>query len=199
VNARDGFVDHLEAVANDLGLHTRRTPDEPVAVLDLPDSWAAYTRSLSRHSRHELERKRRRAPQAALRSGSPDTDLDHFFALFHRAPGEKGAFLEPAIERFMREAAPATGMLRLDVLEADGRPVAIPLGFQGPRTYYLDNMVHDRPAHDRSPGILLLAALIERAIEEGRERFDFMRGLERYKLELGATPHRLVRLRIAPH
>jgi len=49
-----------------------------------------------------------------------------------------------------------------------------------------------------SPGIVLLSALIERAIGEGLERFDFMRGLERYKLELGARPADLMRLRLAP-
>ena len=102
----------------------------------------------------------------------------------------------------MREvaaAALARGMLRLDVLEAGGAPRAITLGFQSPRTYYLYNMAYDRRPRGLSPGIVLLAALIERAIEDRCERFDFVRGLERYKLELGAAPAGLVRLRIARH
>jgi CelD/BcsL family acetyltransferase involved in cellulose biosynthesis len=60
-------------------------------------------------------------------------------------------------------------------------------------------MAYDQRARGRSPGIVLLAAVIERAIADGLERFDFMRGLERYKLELGGTPSSLVRLRIARH
>ena len=68
------------------------------------------------------------------------------------------------------------------------------LGFQTARTYYLYNMAYEQTARPLSPGIVLLGALIERTIADGLERFDFMRGLERYKLELGATPRHLIRL-----
>jgi len=64
------------------------------------------------------------------------------------------------------------------------------LGFQTARTYYLYNMAYEQTARPLSPGIVLL----ERALADGLERFDFMRGLARYKLELGATPRHLIRL-----
>jgi hypothetical protein len=160
-----------------------------VAILALPDSWARYLRGLGRHSRHELDRKRRHLPEVQVRPG----DLDVFFAFFRRAPGDKGAFLTPRIEAFVRAVAP---LGRLDVLERDGVPLAMTLGFQTARTYYLYNMAYEQTARPLSPGIVLLGALIERAIADGLERFDFMRGLERYKLELGATPQQLIRLRI---
>jgi CelD/BcsL family acetyltransferase involved in cellulose biosynthesis len=206
-NARpdDPFAAHLEAAARGAGLRVEQAPDEPVAVLALPGSWAGYMRGLGRHARHELARKGRHLRSASVRTAdaaSLQADLDAFFALFRAARGDKGAFATPRVERFMREvavAALARGTLRLDVLELGGTPLAITLGFQGPRTYYLYNMAYDRRPPGISPGIVLLAALIERAIGEGRERFDFMRGLERYKLELGAAPASLVRLRVARH
>ena len=37
-----------------------------------------------------------------------------------------------------------------------------------------------------SPGLVLVAKLIERSMSEGMRRFDFLRGRERYKFDLGA-------------
>ncbi|WP_028063781.1 GNAT family N-acetyltransferase [Solirubrobacter soli] len=184
-NARpqDPFVARLQAAA-------RVERDEPVAILDLPDSWARYLRGLSRHSRHELDRKRRHFPAARLIAG----DIETFVAFFRDAPGAKGTFLTRPIEAFFRAVAP---LGRLDALEVDGRPVAITLGFQTARTYYLYNMAFEQSARALSPGIVLLGALIERAIEDGLDRFDFMRGLERYKLELGGRPQHLIRLSLS--
>jgi CelD/BcsL family acetyltransferase involved in cellulose biosynthesis len=186
-NARpqDPLVARLRAVS-------RVEEDEPVAILALPDSWPRYLRLLGRHSRHELDRKRRHLPEAEVCAG----DFDTFLRFFRAAPGEKGAFLTPRIEAFLRAVAP---LGRLDVLEVAGVPLAVTLGFQSARTYYLYNMAFEQRARALSPGIVLLGALIERAIADGLERFDFMRGLERYKLELGATPQNLIRLRIAHH
>jgi CelD/BcsL family acetyltransferase involved in cellulose biosynthesis len=206
-NARpeDGFAAALERAARAAGLRVTAGPDEPIAVLGLPSGWPAYLRRLGRHARHEVERKRRGLASARLRTADARTlegDLDGFFALFRRAAGDKGRFATPAIERFMRRIARLAledGTLRLDVLELDGAPLAIALGFQGPRAYYLYNMAHDPDARPLSPGIVLVAATIERAIAHGLERYDFMRGLERYKLEFGATPSDLQRLRLARH
>jgi CelD/BcsL family acetyltransferase involved in cellulose biosynthesis len=186
-NAQPAFADALAAA----GRPVKRAPDEAVAILTLPDSWEAYAGSLRRHTRHEIERKRRRAHGATVRRG----DLDTLFALMRAARGEKGRFLTPPIEAFLREA---TSGARIDVLEHRGRPVAVTLGFQSPGTYYLYNMGFERSAAHLSPGIVLLAALIERAIEERVARFDFMRGLEHYKLQLGAVPSSLIALRLAP-
>jgi CelD/BcsL family acetyltransferase involved in cellulose biosynthesis len=205
-NARpeDGFALSLKLAARAAGLRVTRELDEPVALLTLPASFDAYLAGLSRHNRHELVRKRRRAAATTVRTAGADTlgsDLRTFFAFLRAARGEKGTFLSPRIEAFVRDVAYAKlarGTLRLDVLELDGRPLAVTLGFQGPRTYYLYNMGYDPAAAPLSPGIALLGALIERAIAERRERFDFMRGLEHYKLQLGATPSSLIRLRLEP-
>jgi CelD/BcsL family acetyltransferase involved in cellulose biosynthesis len=188
-NAQPAFAAALEAAAD--GRDVSRVPGEAVAILTLPATWDEYAGSLRRHTRHEIERKRRRARGARVRAG----DLDTLFAFMRAAPGEKGRFLTPRIEAFLREA---TAGARIDELVLDGRPLAVTLGFQGPRTYYLYNMGYDPAAAHLSPGIVLLAALIERAIEERVARFDFMRGLEHYKLQLGAVPSSLIALRLAP-
>jgi CelD/BcsL family acetyltransferase involved in cellulose biosynthesis len=126
-------------------------------------------------------------------------DIDTFFALFQRARGAKGTFMSARAERFFRAIAAAflpLGMLRLDVLELAGRPLAVTFGFQSGAAYYLYNMAYDPAAAALSPGVVLLAGLVERAIADRLARFDFLRGLEPYKLALGAAPSDLRRIRV---
>jgi CelD/BcsL family acetyltransferase involved in cellulose biosynthesis len=202
-NQRPRFAAALEQAARAAGLQVTVEPDEPVAVLALPDDWATYLGGLTRHSRHELLRKRRRIGAHDLRTADEatlDDDLDTFFAFFRQAHGAKGTFMTRSIEAFMRATTRATldrRMLRLDVLERDGNPLAIALGFQNQSTYYLYNMAYDPAARRLSPGIVLVADAIERAIHDHLTDFDFMRGLERYKLEFGATPSSLMRVKIS--
>lgn len=200
----DGFAHSLEDVAGRFGRRATREPAEPVAILSLPASWEAYAAGLTKHARHELARKRRRARGATVRTADAHTleaDLDVFCAFLRAARGEKRGFLSDRVELFLRDVVHAKherGTLRLDVLELGGRPLAITLGFRGPRTYYLYNMGYDPAAARLSPGIVLLSMLIERAIAERLERFDFMRGREHYKLQLGARASSLVRMRLEP-
>jgi CelD/BcsL family acetyltransferase involved in cellulose biosynthesis len=161
---------------------------------------------LSRHRRHELARKRRRwardRPGAVLRTAGGATlaaDLESFFSLHRSSAGVKAGFMTPAREAFFREIArrlAELGVLRLDLLEDQGRPLAASLGFQTKRTFLLYNAALEPAARALSPGIVLTAALIDRAIGDGLEVFDFLRGTERYKLELGGRVQRLQRARI---
>jgi CelD/BcsL family acetyltransferase involved in cellulose biosynthesis len=207
-NARpeEGFADGLRIAAERAGFFTTEEEDEPVAVLMLPASWEDYLASLDAHPRRELRRKQRRLvrdlPETTVRTAGPrtlDADLDTFVALHRLARGRKGSFMSARNVQFFRRVAidfAANGMLRLDVLEHRRRPLAATFAFQGPRTFYLYNMAFDPVVGSLSPGIVLLGRLIERAIDDGLERFDFLRGLERYKLEFGATAHRLRRVRV---
>jgi CelD/BcsL family acetyltransferase involved in cellulose biosynthesis len=209
-NARpvDGIADVLAAAAIGAGLRVERCADEPVAVLALPATWDDYLALLSKHSRHELRRKDRRLerelPEAAVRTSDGTTlaaDLETFSGLHRQSRGVKGSFLTAPVEAFFRRIADdflARGCLRLDLLEDRGRPLAATLGFQSARTFYLYNMAFDPADRALSPGLVLLSRLLRRAIGDGLERFDFMRGDERYKLELGAEVSRLQRVRIFP-
>ena len=207
-NARteDGFLAALATAAARAGFRTSECADEPIALLELPASWDDYLARLTRQDRHELRRKRRRF-ERALGAGEVRTadaatlpgDLDTFFALFRLARGEKGSFMSARNEGFFRAIAAAflpLGMLRLDVLEVDGRPLAVAFGFQTGSVFYLYNMAFDPGAGAVSPGTMLVSRLVERAIRDGLDRFDFLRGLERYKFEFGASRTDLRRARV---
>jgi CelD/BcsL family acetyltransferase involved in cellulose biosynthesis len=210
-NARfeDGFADAVKTAAERAGLPVTTGTDEPIAILELPRSWDDYLERLARQPRRELQRKERvldrELPGALVRTadaGSLEADMGTLCGHLRQARGPKGGFMSPRVERFFRRVASdylALGMLRLDLLEVERRPLAATVGFQtprAPRAFSLYNMGFDVTARALSPGIILLGRLIRRALGDGLERFDFMRGLERYKLDLGATARHLGRVTV---
>ena len=48
-----------------------------------------------------------------------------------------------------------------------------------------------------APGLVLLVHLVRDAIQRSMQRFDFLRGEERYKYEFGPSPEEVFTVRIA--
>jgi len=71
--------------------------------------------------------------------------------------------------------------LRFSVLQVDGAPVALHLGFQTDRKYVYYCPTFDLDWWDYSPGEVLLSKLLHHAVECGLREFDFTRGDESYK------------------
>ena len=203
-----GFAEYLVDHADRAGFDLTLEQEETSAVLVLPGSWEDYERSLNSKERHELRRKRRRFvrehPDAQMRSATEETldrDLDTFVEMHRGAEGMKGHFMRSEIATFFRRVAEAfmpLGWLRLDFLEIGGTAVAATYGFQLERTFYLYNSAYEPEARRLSPGLVLVSHLVERAIDEGRAQFDFLRGPERYKYQLGAEALPLNNVRILP-
>lgn len=190
------FAEWLVEVADRLHLPFGMDEHEMTAVLALPASFDAYLDQLGKHRRHELRRKLRRfeeaAPDARLVPSQPeslDRDLERFFAMHRGSAGEKGHFMGEQrasfFERIAREFAPA-GLLSLDFLEVGGAPVASTFSFPYAGSFNLYNSAFEAGAGGISPGIVICVRLIARCIEQGFSRFDFLRGTERYKFDLGA-------------
>ncbi|MBN2113149.1 MAG: GNAT family N-acetyltransferase [Acidimicrobiia bacterium] len=157
-------------------------------ILDLPGSREEYLASLDGKERHELRRKRRRfeaafGPGRLVPAGSDG--LAAFAAMHRAAPGAKGLFLTGEMEDFFRALLEIPGA-RLDLLAAaDGVPLGAAFGFEDERAYYLYNSAYDPGAAAASPGVVLVDLLVQQAVESGRDRFDFLKGEEAYKLRLG--------------
>ncbi|NNF69953.1 MAG: GNAT family N-acetyltransferase [Acidimicrobiia bacterium] len=174
----------------DAGLTPERDSHEIAAVLSLPADVDSYFADLGKKQRHEVRRKRRRFAEAlgaARLSSAGDEDLDAFFGMHRAASGEKGQFMTDEHESFFRALLDQAGF-RLDVLRGDDdRPLAAAVGFDDADAYYLYNSAYDPVVADASPGIVMVAGLIERAIGLGKTRFDFLKGDETYKFRLGAV------------
>ena len=77
------------------------------------------------------------------------------------------------------------------LLTPEQRIAAAGFSFHGDDGYYLYNSAFDRGYWEASPGVVLIASLIEFAIEEEQMVFDFLKGDETYKFRLGAEPRPL--------
>lgn len=96
-----------------------------------------------------------------------------------------------AMERFFWTLITSAGAA-IDLLTVAGSPVAAAFDFIDGDTLYLYNSAYAEDAADASPGIMLLALMIERSVDDGLHRFDFLKGDEQYKYRLGAVDRPLL-------
>lgn len=169
---------------------------EVCPVVTLPGEWADYLASLDKKNRHELRRKLRRASGAAVDwyivgpEHNLDAELNCFMTLMARSSDEKALFLKehPNAEFFRKvvHRMAERGWLQLAFLTVNGVEAAAYLNFDYDNRVLVYNSGND-PAQfgHLSPGITLLARLIEYAIQRGRSEFDFLRGDEPYKYDMG--------------
>ncbi len=161
--------------------------------LDLCDEWERYLATLSPTRRQTLRRKERNLQRhytvaiTDYDGDRLDEGLHHLVTLHERRwAGEagEGAFRDSAVRRlharFAAELA-ARRELWLTTLDLDGVPTAAWYGFTCGDTVYFYQSGRD-PRWDReSVGLVLMGAMIRRAIERGYRRFDFLRGDDAYK------------------
>lgn len=201
-----GFAEFLVEAADRYGFTFSLEQEETSAVLSVPDGWEEYLGRLSSKDRHELRRKRRRFERehadAVFRTATDETiehDLKIFVDLHRGAEGHKGHFMRPEIATFFERIARAfmpLGWLRLDFLEVGQTAIAATFSFVHDRTFYLYNSAYDPDAGRLSPGFVLTSELVRGSIAEGLRLFDFLRGPERYKYQLGAEALPLHNVRV---
>jgi len=201
-----GFGEFLIESADRHGYAVEIEQEETSAILLVPETWDAYLESLDAKERRELKRKNRRlireVPDATFRTATEETldsDLKYFIEMHRGAEGHKGHFMRPEIATFFERVARSLmplGWLRIDLLEVAGRPVASTFSFELGGTLYLYNSAYEPEMKRLSPGVVLVSRLIEEAIDRGFRTFDFLRGQERYKYQLGAEAVPLNNVRI---
>lgn len=165
--------------------------------LSLPATWDGYVRSLSKKDRHELRRKLRRFAEAGAgmklisltRVEDVRDGLDEFIRLHMISRHDKREFMTPAMEGFFRALAvalAARGLVRLLFVELDGRRVAGLLTFAAGDELLLYNSGYDPAYAHVSVGLVSKALALQAAIADGKGHFDFLRGAEPYKYDMGA-------------
>jgi CelD/BcsL family acetyltransferase involved in cellulose biosynthesis len=168
--------------------------EERCPVLDLPARWDVYLAGLTSKHRHELTRKMRRlereAPDARVTSLARRTDIEtrigDFLDLHRRSRVGKARFMDERMELFFRRATAElaeAGAVRLWFLDTPSGPLASFITLEWDDTVGLYNSGFHPGAAALSPGVVLLARLVEDAIVRGKRRFDFLRGEERYKYD----------------
>lgn len=185
---------HLRPLVSGKDLTADPSPLDVSPSLPLPGDWETYVSSLSKRDRHELRRKIRRLEAEgetrdyALVGDEIDEQAVSDFLTLHRlSTPEKARFMDEKMEGFFRSIFSTfrNGLLRLYFLEVHGRRVSSALCFDCNDDLLLYNSGYDPEYSRLSVGLLLKAFCIRDAIALGRRRFDFLRGDERYKYDLG--------------
>lgn len=162
----------------------------------LPETWEDYLASLGKKDRHELRRKMRRFTEAGQEmryyavstSEEVQAGLDDFIRLHTASRQDKRQFMTPEMEAFFREAVVALAgrdLVRLYFIELDGKRVASLLAFDTDGELLLYNSGYDPEFSFASVGLVSKAFTLKAAIEDGKRIFDFMRGAEPYKYDMG--------------
>jgi len=167
--------------------------------IDLPKTWEDYLGGLERHDRHELRRKIRKIDEEGVKLidyNGDSKDVEEFFRLMSMGSEQKRNFLSKEMRSFFSELIKTfyPGQLSLSFLENGAFKIAASLTFLFKDEVLLYNSGFDPQYSYLSPGLVLKAYLIRKSIEEGKKRFDFLRGGEKYKYDLGGKERKLYKV-----
>ena len=189
-------LEALAAVAPAFGLTVETEQEDVCPQLELPSSWEEYLAGLGKKDRHELRRKMRKLAAAGelemetVEGAEPvAAALEDFLRLYRESRTDKAEFMTEPMERFFRAitaALAAEDKLTIEFLKLSGLRVAAVLCFCGGDESLLYNSGYDPSYAYLSVGLVSKALSLRKAIEEGKRRFDFLRGPEPYKYDLGA-------------
>ena len=186
-------LNQLTLIARKQGLKVDVEEEETTPITFLPDSWQEYLSRLRKKDRHELRRKLRRLDatgESRQYSCYSDECMQDFFRLLRSSRQDKDEFLTPVREKFFLDIANelfSRDQFKLYFLEVSGKRVAGCICFDYGESYLLYNSGYDPNYSHLSVGLLNKALSLQSAIEKGHQSFNFLKGNERYKYNLGGT------------
>ncbi|MFQ5434045.1 MAG: GNAT family N-acetyltransferase [Anaerolineae bacterium] len=199
--------DILPRLTQERGLFFSQEQQEVCPVITLPGDFDAYLDSLGSRQRREIRRKFRRAAgaEAEMALIGPEDDLatavNDFLDLLQKSTLEKRDWLTDgrrAVFHETAQAAMAENALQLLFMEVEGKRAAALFNFDwNGRVWVYNSGLDPASFGSLSLGVVLTAKAIEKAIEDGRTEFDFLRGDEPYKYQFGAQDTRIYRLHIS--
>ncbi len=174
----------------------------PCPVLRFPAIPSGIRRKL-RMNRHRADRSGGWSAETATQEtrGAFLAELVRLHQARWTAQGEMGVLGGGAVLDFHRQAGPgllAAGLLRLQVLRVAGEVAAAVMALLAPgRIFFYLSGFDERHAFV-SPGTLLLGAMLEQAMAEGRAEAHFLRGREAYKYAWGGVDRLNAACRLTP-
>ena len=167
---------------------------DQVVNLILPHSYEDYLAVLPRKKRHELKRKKVRFqekyPEAVLKESKDSEIFDTFITLHKTSDGDKGNFMNDDIAAFFSNLLTMNGW-KIYYLEVGDTIAACCFIFEDEVGGYLYNSSKNNIFNDVNPGIIIIDKIIEQLISKELTFFDFLKGTERYKFDLGGISTQL--------
>jgi len=189
----------MSALANNATRTATLTIEDPAPAIDLTNitTFDEHLERIDKKDRHEIRRKVRRGEGAGVTISAKAHAVDDLaeFIKLHRARwGHHGLFTEDEKgardETFMRELfsrAPENLITIAVARNLEFGAFAAGLFLRDATGIRYWNAGGELAARALSPGILLFAHGLQTAISERKQTFDFLRGNESYKYEVGAT------------
>jgi CelD/BcsL family acetyltransferase involved in cellulose biosynthesis len=185
----------LVGIARNRGYEVLCQSEDVSLELDLPATWNEYLAVLNNKQRHEVRRKLRRLWETGtvehhcVEAGREiEGYMDIFLRLFSLSKDEKAGFMNSKRESFFKSLAKAMaelGLLRLGILRVDRVPAAMTIGFDYDDSHYLYNSAYDPQFSYLSVGLLCKVLCLKESIERGKKTWNFLKGGEPYKYQLG--------------
>ncbi len=189
------------------GLAFQESLQEVCPVIPLPTSYDAYLAQLVSKQRRELKRKQRRAKGLGVQfvtitdEAELETAVNDFLHLLQTSMHEKRDWLTDGRRAVFHDTARAAlkaGILQLMFAEVNGVRGAALFNFDyNDRVWVYNSGIDTSQFKSLSLGIVLTGRAIETAIDNGRSKFDFLRGNEPYKYRFGAADTEIFRLQVS--
>jgi len=171
--------------------------------ITLPKTWDEYLLLLDRVDRKELKRKMRRLNTVThdyiCVEKPTENDFEEFIRLHRLSSGEKDEFMSDAMKAFFWDLVNVEKKdwkTTLCFLQIEGKNVAAIISFENESGVFGYNSGYDPSFNYYSVGLLLHAYKIKDAIEKRKKTYDFMRGTERYKYDLGGKDMKLYKIEL---
>jgi len=176
---------------------------EVAPFINLNQSWDSYLTSLKRVERKELKRKIKRLEIQNFKLVELDyvkkEDFDDFIRLHRLSDDTKEKFMSEEMASFFWQVSQINYSLwkaKLWFLEIDNKKVAAIMGFISDNRLLMYNSGFDPAFSYYSVGLLSHALIMQKYFNSKYQIYDFMRGSERYKYDLGAKNLQLYRVNL---
>jgi CelD/BcsL family acetyltransferase involved in cellulose biosynthesis/broad specificity phosphatase PhoE len=177
-------------------------PREVAPYLLVPKDWETYLAQLDRKDRSELRRKFKRldeaGPEYHFEQAATAENMAEFIRLHRASDPAKAAFMTEQMAGLFTQLSEAMyeggWRWRLGFLSLAGKNVAAVAYFiRENGAILLYNSGYDPAYSQLSVGLLIKAKLLDIAWQHHCTEYDFLRGSERYKYDLGASTRQLYR------
>ena len=156
--------------------------------LILPRTYDEYLEGLTKKNRHELRRKKRKFDKENISyklEESIEQDIFEIFISQHKtSKGEKGNFMTDMVEEYFRNLLNLEGW-KIYYTNTNNGVISTAFCYENENGCYLYNSSRNNKFDYINPGIILYDLIIQKLIEREMKFFDFLKGTERYKYDLG--------------
>ncbi len=204
VRPESATMKYLAPLAKSRGYTVSHRAETVSIEIDLPSSWTDYLNILDKKQRHEVRRKLRRLQETDgysyyFKPGLDPRELERFLQLFSLSRHRKAGFMTPRMTDFFKmmiEQMSETHSVYFGCLDINKQRVAMIIIFDYNNTVYLYNSAFDPSYSYFSAGLLSKVLGIKESIFLKRVRWDFLKGNEPYKKQLGGKEINLYNIKI---